>query len=93
MLADDKCNSQKSNYLASKDFLNQWFERNHLHDRLITQEISQLDFLIDMQRSHRVADWAYRHAVENEYLVWLGGSEKKLVSKLIEIRCENKVII
>ena len=93
VLADDKCNSQKSNYLASEEFLNQWLERNHLHDQLITQEISQLGFLTDIQRSHRVADWAYRQAVENEYLVWLGGSEKKLVSKLIEIRCENKVII
>jgi len=93
VLADDKCNSQKSNYLASEQFLNQWLERNYLHDQLITQEVSQLGFLTDMQRSHRVADWAYRQAVENEYLVWLGGSEKKLVSKLIEIRCENKVII
>lgn len=93
VLADDKCNSQKSNYLASEQFLNQWLERNYLHDQLITQEASQLGFLTDMQRSHRVADWAYRQAVENEYLVWLGGSEKKLVSKLIEIRCENKVII
>ena len=76
VLADDKCNSQKSNYLASEEFLNQWLERNHLHDQLITQEISQLGFLTDIQRSHRVADWAYRQAVENEYLVWLGGSEK-----------------
>ena len=80
VLADDKCNSQKSNYLASKDFLNQWLERNHLHDRLITQEISQLGFLTDMQRSHRVADWAYQQAIENEYLVWLGGSTKTILS-------------
>ena len=93
VLADEKCNSQKSNYLASEQFLEQWRERNHLHDQAITREISQLGFLTDLQRSHRVADWAYKQAIENEYLVWLGGSEKKLVSKLIEIRCENKVII
>ncbi|UIP95263.1 HNH endonuclease [Acinetobacter johnsonii] len=93
VLANCKSNLEESNYLAYKQFLNQWLGWNHLHDRLITQEISQLGFLTDMQRSHRVADWAYRQAVENEYLVWLGGSEKKLVSKLIEIRCDNKVII
>lgn len=81
VLADDKCNSQKSNYLASEQFLNQWLERNYLHDQLITQEVSQLGFLTDMQRSHRVADWAYRQAVENEYLVWLGDNEKKSFSK------------
>ena len=79
VLADDKCNSQKSNYLASEQFLNQWLERNYLHDQLITQEISQLGFLTDIQRSHRVADWAYKQAIENEYLVWLGGSEKTLI--------------
>jgi hypothetical protein len=55
-----------------------WRERNHLHDRLITQEISQLGFLTDLQRSHRVADWAYKQAIENEYLVWLGGKEMKI---------------
>lgn len=82
VLADDKCNSLKSNYLASEEFLNQWLERNHLHDRLIGQEISQLGFLTDMQRSHRVADWAYQQVIENEYLVWLGGNAKKILSCL-----------
>ena len=48
----------KSNYLASQQFLHQWQERNHLHDQSIVREISQLGFLTDMQRSHRVADWA-----------------------------------
>ncbi|ENU64168.1 hypothetical protein F980_00095 [Acinetobacter lwoffii NIPH 715] len=78
VLADEKCNSQKSNYLASEQFLDQWRERNHLHDQAITREISQLGFLTDLQRSHRVADWAYKQAIENEYLVWLGGKEKKI---------------
>ena len=78
VLADEKCNSQKSNYLASQQFLHQWQERNHLHDQSIVREISQLGFLTDMQRSHRVADWAYKQAIENEYLVWLGGKDKQI---------------
>lgn len=77
VLADDKCNSQKSNYLASEQFLNQWLERNHLNDQLITQEISQLGFLTDIQRSHRVADWAYKQAIVNEYLFWMGRNNKQ----------------
>ena len=89
-MANCKCNLEESNYLASKDFLNQWFECNHLHDQSIIREISQLGFLTDLQRSHRVADWAYKQAVENEYLVWLGGSEKKLVSKTIEFFVRTK---
>ena len=83
VLADEKCNSQKSNYLASQQFLHQWQERNHLHDQSIIREISQLGFLTDLQRSHRVADWAYKQAIENEYLVWLGGKEKKILSNPI----------
>lgn len=50
VLADEKCNSQKSNYLASQQFLHQWQERNHLHDQSIIREISQLGFLTDLQR-------------------------------------------
>jgi hypothetical protein len=79
VLADDKCNSQKSNYLASEQFLDQWRERNHLHDQSIVQEISQLGFLTDLQRSHRVADWAYKQAIENKYLVWLGEREEDTI--------------
>ena len=78
VLADEKCNSQKSNYLASEQFLQQWQERNYLHDQSIVREISQLGFLTDLQRSHRVADWAYKQAIENEYLVWLGGKDKQI---------------
>ena len=79
VLADEKCNSQKSNYLASEQFLQQWQERNYLHDQSIVREISQLGFLTDLQRSHRVADWAYKQAIENEYLVWLGGKDKHIL--------------
>jgi hypothetical protein len=68
----------KSNYLASEQFLQQWQERNYLHDQSIVREISQLGFLTDLQRSHRVADWAYKQAIENEYLVWLGGKDKQI---------------
>ena len=84
VLADEKCNSQKSNYLASEHFLQMWQERNHLHDQSIIGEISQMGFLTDLQRSHRVADWAYKQAVENEYLVWLGGREKKILAQMYE---------
>jgi 5-methylcytosine-specific restriction endonuclease McrA len=72
VLADNKCNSHKSNYLASENFRVLWEERNHLHDNIITKEISQLGFLTDLQRSHRVADWAYRQGEENQYVMWNG---------------------
>ncbi|WP_111859015.1 HNH endonuclease [Acinetobacter sp. CFCC 10889] len=70
VLADDVCNSQKSNYLASENFLEQWMIRNQLHNQTIQNEISQLGFLTDIERSHRVAGWAYEQAKENGYLMW-----------------------
>ena len=70
--------------MASEHFLQMWQERNHLHDQSIIGEISQMGFLTDLQRSHRVADWAYKQAVENEYLVWLGGREKKILAQMYE---------
>ena len=79
VLADERCNSQKSNYLASRHFLDRWRERNVQHDQLITQEIAQLGFLTKIERSHSIADWAYHHAIENEYLVWCGGNTKEVI--------------
>lgn len=79
VLADEQCNSQKSNFLASQLFLDKWMERNINHNPSITEEISKLGFLTDLNRSHRIADWAYQQARENEYLVWLGGSRRELI--------------
>lgn len=70
VLADEACNSQKSNYLAAEHFLEQWMTRNQLHNQIIQTEISQLGFLTDIERSHRVAGWAYEQARENGYLMW-----------------------
>ena len=74
VLADDKCNSAKRDFLASKEFLLQWQERNKNFDYLITEQVSKLGFLTDMERSHSVASWAYGQAEENGYLLWTNKS-------------------
>lgn len=70
VLADEKCNLAKSDFLASKEFLLQWQERNKNFDYLITEQVSKLGFLTDIARSHSVANWAYTQAEENGYLLW-----------------------
>ena len=70
VLADEKCNLTKSDFLASEEFLLQWQERNQNFDSLITDELSKLGFLTNIERSHSVASWAYRQAKENGYLLW-----------------------
>lgn len=70
VLADSSCNSKKSNLLASQEFLHKWKARNEQHDLIIVDRISALGFLTDKDRSHRVSEWAYRQAKENNYLIW-----------------------
>jgi len=70
VLADSSCNSKKSNLLASDEFLYKWRERNEKHDLIIMDRISILGFLTDKERSHKVAEWAYRQGKENNYLFW-----------------------
>ncbi|MFG0705601.1 hypothetical protein ACF8FD_16230, partial [Acinetobacter sp. TYF_19] len=69
-LADEKCNSDKSDFLALEEFFFQWQERNQNFDNLITEQLSKLGFLTNIERSHSVANWAYRQAKENGYLLW-----------------------
>lgn len=70
VLADSSCNSKKSNLLASDEFLHKWRERNEEQDLIIVDRISVLGFLTDKERSHKVAEWAYCQAKENNYLIW-----------------------
>lgn len=70
VLADSSCNSKKSNLLASDEFLHKWQERNEEHDLIIVDRISILGFLTDKERSHKVAEWAYKQANENNYVKW-----------------------
>lgn len=70
VLADSSCNSKKSNLLASDEFLHKWRERNEEQDLIIVDRISVLGFLTDKERSHKVAEWAYRQANENNYVKW-----------------------
>lgn len=72
VLADSHCNSKKSNFLASDEFLYKWQERNEEQDLIIVDRISGLGFLTDKDRSHRVAEWAYAQAKENNYVLWGG---------------------
>lgn len=72
VLADSSCNSKKSNLLASNEFLHKWHERNEEQDLIIVNRISVLGFLTDKDRSHKVAEWAYSQAKDNNYLCWNG---------------------
>lgn len=75
VMADARCNSKKSNMLASPFYLAQWQARNHLHDQVLQTEMAAQGFLSDINRSHAVAAWAYQQASDNDYLFWEEHSE------------------
>ena len=70
VLADSSCNSKKSNLLASDEFLHKWQERNEEQNLIIMDRISVLGFLTDKERSHKIADWAYKKANQDNYILW-----------------------
>ncbi len=70
VLADRTCNSKKSNHLAAEPFLENWLERNVLHDQFIQTEFTQAGFLCNQERSNSIAKWAYQNAKANNFLVW-----------------------
>lgn len=72
VLADTHCNTQKSNLLAADEFLHQWHERNETQDAILVSQLSELGFITDKTRSHKVAEWAYAQAAENGYVLWAG---------------------
>lgn len=72
VLADSSCTYQKSNLLASNKFLHKWQERNEEQNLIIVDRISMLGFLTDKEKSHKVAEWAYTEATENNYTMWDG---------------------
>ena len=65
-------NPKKSNFLASEKLLDRWRLRNEEHNLSIINRISELGFLTDKEKSHKVVDWAYAQAAENHYIMWGG---------------------
>jgi len=48
--------------------MHKWQERNEEQNLIIVDRISVLGFLTDKERSHKVAEWAYSQARENNYI-------------------------
>ncbi len=80
VLADSKCNSQKSNFLASAQFVRDWITRNNTHNATITHELTTMGFLGNQDRTQHIAHWAYQQAIQNQYILWDGIGNDKIVA-------------
>lgn len=78
VLADNKCNNNKRDYLAEERFYEQWLSRNQRYGRQITNETKLMGFISNQQRSETISSWAYQIAIEHNDLVWTPNSKIKL---------------
>ncbi|MFO1303041.1 MAG: HNH endonuclease [Burkholderiales bacterium] len=71
VLAHEECNRSKSDMLAGLTHLRRWKDRNRDHGIAIGEEIRRRGFVNDLDCSHTVARWAYRHAARTSAHGWL----------------------
>lgn len=76
VVADQSCNSKKSNYLAASYFYEKWLRRNHEFGNQIHEKLEKSGISSDVKKSENVANWAYKYAKENEYMFWSPYSKK-----------------
>ncbi len=74
VLADAKCNSDKRDYLASEDHLENWTEsRGDIS--LLGKAFAKAGVLVDRDRSRHVARWAYEQAEVAQAHGWIIGKQ------------------
>ena len=70
VLAHKGCNGSKSDYLASPHHLEQWMERNSIHEAILKNEFSLLAIEHDLDSSNQITHWAYEQTESSGGLVW-----------------------
>lgn len=78
VLTDRRCNNSKRDYLAEEMFYHKWLTRNQSYGNVIAQETQKLGFIINLERSETISQWAYQVAVEHNDLVWSPKPEIRL---------------
>lgn len=73
VLADRRCNGDKSDRLAERRFLVEWRERNEAHDRTLGETFQRAALSNDRRASERIADWAYALADSSGAAFWRPG--------------------
>ncbi|MFO0865010.1 MAG: HNH endonuclease [Gemmataceae bacterium] len=74
VLAHDRCNSAKSDYLASEKHLSAWVERNLTSHDELDERLSAAGLPADLQASQQIAKWIYQQTEDMKGQVWVAGS-------------------
>jgi hypothetical protein len=77
VLSCSGCNTDKSNYLASIDHLENWVRRNCENRPVINKYFAERNISQNESATNAIASWAYKHAEESGSHLWV--FKKKVV--------------
>jgi len=75
VLADSRCNGQKSDRLPAYRHLATWTERNVVHGKQINDALKQSGISTELAISKQITYWAYAQTEAAAGLTWLKGDE------------------
>ncbi len=84
VVADARCNTQKSDRLAGLRHLNRWIDRNERHGDDLAADFDHADVVHDLGASWQVTRWAYSQGVAAGAQAWIKGSRNDGVMEPIE---------
>jgi hypothetical protein len=83
VLAHGACNRSKRDWLASQKHLENWIERNIIHDSIIQSSMRDIGFIVDLDSSKSIAKWAYAQAIDNNLLTWVAGRTFEPINAIV----------
>ena len=72
VLAHDKCNNAKADYLAAEKHLTSWAEQNRLHQEELQSRLQAAALPCDWPASVQIARWVYKKTEKANGQVWFG---------------------
>jgi hypothetical protein len=79
VLAHDKCNNAKLDYVAAEQHLAAWVERNRVHQGELQERMQAATLPYDPVAAVQIAEWVYQQTEKANGQVWL---EKKVLQRL-----------
>jgi hypothetical protein len=73
VLAHQKCNGNKSDFLAAEEHLGAWVERNDIHGNSLSKFFAQARVASNLESSVSITRWAYSQTAGANGLVWVEG--------------------
>src|SRR5262249_27961682 len=71
VLAHDRCNNAKSDYLAAEKHLTAWVERNRLHQEELRTRLQAAALPCDPSAAVQIARWVYQQTDKANGQVWV----------------------